>query len=91
MAQVIDFLERVGEDAQLRYATPAELDEALRSNQIDSVLRAVILRRDREALENLLGASANICCVVHAPDDEEDEEDDKEQRDDDGGDDDEKQ
>jgi hypothetical protein len=83
MGNVIDFLERLGQDAQLRYATGGEVDEALQQAQIDPAVRAAILADDRHQLEALLGAQPNVCCMVHVPDDEEDEDDDQDDSDDD--------
>ncbi len=89
MLNVIDFLERVGEDAELRHASREALEEALRSAGIDPALRAAILGKDPRALEGLLGADANICCTVHQDDEEEETEDDEEEDDEDEDEDDE--
>lgn len=85
MTNVIDFLERLGQDARLRYASAEELDRALISAQIDPALRAALLGEDQRQLEALLGAATNVCCMVHAPeDDEEEAEDDEHEEEDDG-------
>ena len=83
MSNVIDFLERMGQDAQLRYATIAEVEQALAGAQIDPALRAAILGADQLQLEALLGAATNVCCMVHPTEEEDDEEDDDEDEDDD--------
>jgi hypothetical protein len=80
---VIDFLERFGEDAELRHASREALEEALRSAGIDPALRAAILGKDQRTLEALLGADANVCCTVHQDDEEEETEKDDEDEDED--------
>jgi hypothetical protein len=81
---VIDFLERFGQDAELRYAKREALEEALQGAGIEPALRDAILGKNARALEALLGANANVCCAVHKEDeDEETEEDDEEDEDDD--------
>lgn len=84
MSNVLDFLERFGQDAQLRYATCEMLEEALRSAGIEPAVRAAILGNDQRALEALVGAVPNVCCTVHKEDeeDEEEEEDDEESEED---------
>lgn len=67
MSNLVDFLERMGRDPQLRHADAAQVELALESAQIEPALRAAMLSNDRRRLEDLLGAQANICCVVHAP------------------------
>lgn len=84
---IVSILERIGQDPQLRYASAAELDEALQRFTVDAASRAAILGERPESLEALLGAKAAVCCVIHAPD-EEDDEDDKpapDEKEDDGG------
>lgn len=87
MSNVVDFLERMGQDAQLRHAASDEVERALANTGIDPVMRAAIFSEDQRHLEALLGASTNVCCMVRPADDEESEEDDDqdEQNDDDGG------
>jgi len=84
MSNVIDFLERLGKDAHLRRASDPELEQALIRAQIDPAVREAILLRDQRRLESLLGANANVCCVVYAPMQEEGDEAEDEKRRDDG-------
>lgn len=84
MSNVIDFLERLGKDAQLRHAPDSALEQALINAQIDPAVREAILLRDQRRLEDLLGANANVCCVIYAPMQEEGDEEDEEKRQDDG-------
>jgi hypothetical protein len=81
MSNVIDFLERMGGDAQLRSATGLEVEAALLRAGIEPNTRAAILGGDRLLLESLVGASHNICCMINVPDEEEESE---EEDDDDG-------
>jgi hypothetical protein len=87
MTNVIDFLERLGQDARLRYASAEELDRVLIGAQIDPALRAALLGEDQRQLEALLGAATNVCCMVHAPEDDEEETEDDEGEEEDDGDD----
>ena len=87
MSNVIDFLERFGQDAGLRYASDADIEAALREAGIDPAVRTAIVNCDQRALELLLGADTNVCCVVNAPDqeEEEEEEEDEEEEEEEGG------
>jgi len=86
MSNVIDFLERLGKDAQLSRANDAALAQALAEAQIDPAVREAILLRDQHQLEALLGASSNVCCMIIAParedDDAAEEQEEKKQQDD---------
>jgi hypothetical protein len=71
MSDVIDFLEKWGQDAQLRHATSIELAQALADAQIDPFVRKALVAADRRHLEFLVGAQPNVCCLIHYPDDKE--------------------
>jgi len=90
VSNVIDFLERLGQDAQLRRATGDEIEAALRNAGIEPGLRQAILGDDRGALEALLGADGNVCCVVFKEDEEEEEKEGDEEEEEKEGEDDEK-
>ena len=75
MSNVIDFLERVGGDAQLHHAPQDEVEVALKLAGIEPELQAAIVSKDRRELERLLGADTNVCCLINKPEDEEEEED----------------
>jgi hypothetical protein len=83
MSNVIDFLEKWGQDSQLRHAASAELEQALLGAGIEPAARAAILGADRCTLESLLGARSRIVCAVLAPEEEEVEEE-VEEEDEDG-------
>lgn len=75
MSDVIDFLERMGQDAQLRHGSQDEVELALTSAEIAPELQAAILAKDQAHLETLLGQSP--LCVVLWPGEEEGEEEDE--------------
>jgi hypothetical protein len=67
----MEFLEKMGQDARLRYATSNELEQALTRAQIEPAARAAVLAGDRRRLEVLLGATANTFCGVIVPEGDE--------------------
>ena len=71
MSNFMEFLETMGQDAQLRYATSDELEQALMRAQIDPAVRAAVLAGDQRRLEVLLGATANTFCGVLVPEGDE--------------------
>jgi hypothetical protein len=78
VSKIIEFLEKLGQDADLRYATNAELNAALMHADIDDSARAVVLQKDQRLLEELLDAGANVCCMIAMPMEEEDDEEEAE-------------
>lgn len=83
MSNVIDFLERMGQDAKLRYAVGEAFETALAAADIDPAVRAALVDEDQSRLEALLGAPTNVCCMVQKPDDGDDLVEDDEELDDD--------
>jgi len=73
MSNVIDFIERLGQDSQLRHATGIELEQALTRAGIEPAVRTAMLGSDRGLLESLIGATPNICCMVNVPQEQDDE------------------
>ncbi|KKL02620.1 hypothetical protein EIK76_16215 [Rheinheimera mesophila] len=69
MSTVISLLEKMGQDASLRYA-----DKKTVTEQLDPALAAAILAGDQRQLEAMLGAKNKIVCMIYAA--EEDEEQD---------------
>lgn len=67
MTDVIDFLERLGQDATLRRAS---LESVLKGAGLSTELRVALANRDQRSLETLLGVG-NVCCLVNAPMEEE--------------------
>jgi hypothetical protein len=62
MSNVIDFLERIGRDAQLRHGSQDEVEMALANAEIAPELRAAIIAKNQVRLEALLG-QGSICCA----------------------------
>ena len=82
MSNVIELLERFGQDADMRYASEDVIAEALGNAGIEPQLQSAILNKDQGPLEALLGADTNVCCMVHTPDDEEEDDEEEEHEDD---------
>ena len=75
MSDVIDFIERLGQDSALRYASRQVVDRVLSETQLTPAMRIALVNADQRMLESLLGADTNVCCVVNAPLGDEDDED----------------
>ena len=73
MSDVIDFIERLGQDSALRYASHQVVDRVSSEAQVSPEMRMALASRDQRLLESLLGVATNVCCLVHAPVGEEDE------------------
>lgn len=82
MSNVIDFLQRLGQDADLRHAPRTALELALAEADIDPALREALIGADQRKLESLLGADTNVCAMVSPGKKEEDEEEDEDDLDD---------
>jgi hypothetical protein len=78
MSNIIDFLERMGRDAQLRHASQNEVELALASEQVDLELQAAILAKNPSQLGVLLGQGV-FCCMQEPGKEDEDEDDDTEE------------
>ena len=75
MSDVIDFLERMGQDAQLRHGSQEEVELALASAEIAPELQAAILAKDQAQLEGLMGQTP--ICVAYFPGQEDEEQEDE--------------
>jgi hypothetical protein len=73
MSNIIEFLERLGQDSQLRNATGRELQTAMERAGIEPAVQAALAGADRHSLETQAGAATNVCCLVNAAEDEEDD------------------
>ena len=73
MKHAIQFLEQMGRDATLRYAPNGKVEAAMTAASIEPELRQAIVSRDEQVLEKLLGAQANVCCMVQVSGDDESE------------------
>ena len=74
MSNVVDFLQRAGEDSQLRYADCGGLEHALAQADIDPALRDALLNGDSSRLAALLGSQLEMCGIIFAPQDEDEKE-----------------
>ena len=87
MSNVIDFLQRLGQDAELRHAPRTALERALAEAGIDPALREALLGADQRKLESLLGADTNVCAMISPGKKEEEEDEDLDEDEDDDEDD----
>jgi hypothetical protein len=70
MTTLIEFLEKMGSDAQLRGSCGEDLVRAMETAGIDAAAREALLSQDQRDLEELMGASANVFASLEAPEDE---------------------
>lgn len=68
MSNIIDFLEIMGQDANLRYASAGDMQRMLADIQVDPEMRGAVLATDQVRLTALAGAK-NVCCMLacHRP------------------------
>jgi hypothetical protein len=64
MSNVIDFLERMGRDAQLRHADDSDVKQALQIAGIDAATGSAICKGDEEQLAAILKANPNVCAMI---------------------------
>ena len=74
MSDLIAFLNKMGQDASLRYASTVALTEALAEAGLDATARRAVLSGDCSLLESLVGADRNFCCMVFPVEDDDDDE-----------------
>ncbi len=79
MSNLIDVIESWGRDAQWRHATDEAREAALIQAGFEPEERAALLGTDQGALETLLGATHNICCMINHPEEEEQEPEEEEE------------
>ncbi|WP_116807098.1 hypothetical protein [Steroidobacter cummioxidans] len=70
MSNLIEFLEKLGQNSQLRNVTGLELQAALSQAGIESSVHAALAGADRHSLETQAGAATNVCCLIHAAEDD---------------------
>jgi hypothetical protein len=78
MNNVIDFLEKIGQDPQWRHASPDQVEQALAGAKIAPELQMAILARDQVQLEKLLGQTPFCAPLFPGQEEEEDGEEDEE-------------
>lgn len=76
MSNVIQLLERLGEEANLSDHTLENLKQQMQDLELSEVTQKAILEGDAEALEKLLNLSPIICQIIIKDDDDEQEDDD---------------
>lgn len=76
MSSVIDVLERMGTDSQLRHATQSELERVLVAARIEPELQAAILAQNAPMIGQLLAQETH--CAFLFPAEEGEEEGDEE-------------
>ena len=69
MTTLIEFLEKMGSDAQLRGSSSEDLVRTMETAGIDAAAREALLSHDQRDLEELMGASANVFASLEAPED----------------------
>lgn len=74
MSNVIGFLEKMGQDAELRHATNGEMELALAATAIEPELQVAILSSDQSEMEALLGTRTNLICGLAPGKDDDDDE-----------------
>jgi hypothetical protein len=63
MSNIVDFLENVGQNASLRYASAGDMQRMLARSQFDQDVKEAVLAKDQERLTALVGAQ-NVCCYL---------------------------
>lgn len=63
MSNIVDFLESVGQNATLRYASAGDMQRMLVHSQLDQDIKEAVLAKDQERLTALVGAQ-NVCCLL---------------------------
>jgi|SwirhisoilCB2_FD_contig_31_32372100_length_529_multi_2_in_0_out_0_1 hypothetical protein len=63
MSNIIEFLETIGQNASLRYASTGEMQHMLADSQMDQDVREAVLAKDQQRLSELLRAK-NTCCML---------------------------
>ena len=64
MSNIVEFLEKVGQDCDLRTANPQAWQKTLTEQKLSPQMHAALLGRDQHALSALLGARNNVVCAV---------------------------
>jgi hypothetical protein len=73
MSNVIELLERIGQDAGLRNGGPAAVANFLNAANLGARERAAIGSGDRAQIEAMVNAKGNVCCILAPVEDECDE------------------
>jgi hypothetical protein len=71
VSNVVDLLEKIGRSSRLQALSGEQLAQELSQAGVAPAVQAAIVQQRPRQLEQLLGASTNVCCLIHAPQDEE--------------------
>lgn len=63
MSNIINFLEAIGQNASLRYASTGEMQHMLANSELDQDIKQAVLAKDQQRLTALVGAQ-NVCCLL---------------------------
>ena len=67
MSSIVDLLERMGRDADLRHVSGGGLSRWLAAEPLDAFARKALLAGEPRRLEFLAGAVPVVCCLVQVP------------------------
>jgi hypothetical protein len=81
VSNVVVLLENIGRNSRLKGLSGQQLADALSLSGLAPSVQAALVEQRSKHLEKLLGASSNVCCLVHAPQDNEPEQEDEPQKD----------
>lgn len=81
MSNVVVLLENIGRNSRLKGLTEQQLADELARSGLAPAMQAALVGQRAKHIEELLGASSNVCCLVHAPQDDEPEQGDEPQKD----------
>lgn len=74
MSNIVDFLENVGQNASLRYASSNEMQRALASSPLDQDAVDAVLAQDLQKISSLLKTENIYCkCLLMAGMNDDDE------------------
>jgi hypothetical protein len=80
MSDVIDLLEKIGQDAKLRYGARSEVESFLHAARVERTTQLAIVGGGRRELEQAVNATANVCCALAPVEDYAEEEESTHQR-----------
>jgi hypothetical protein len=83
----VDALEILGSDADLAGIPAVNLEALLQGGRLEPALRSALLEGDARALQVLLRAPRNVCCLINPAEEEDDEDEEQGEESEDDGDD----
>jgi hypothetical protein len=75
VSNVVDLLEKIGQNSRLKSLRGEQLARELSLAGLAPAVQAALVEERSRRLEELLGATSNVCCLIHAPQDQEPERD----------------